>query len=149
MAGKDYTRICSRCGGRWLLPKALAAEKSRSPGHVKSLETKARLMPGSFSLPQAVAARSLLDRVMANAQCPHCGSSDYTQYKPGKEPPLNEPEAANAGQVSSTAPPPPPPPPPPPNVPEGWYPDPNNSSVQRYWDGTTWTEHTAPLGPSA
>lgn len=34
------------------------------------------------------------------------------------------------------------PPPPPPSIPAGWYP---NGDVQRYWDGTAWTEHTAPL----
>lgn len=28
--------------------------------------------------------------------------------------------------------------------PAGWYPDPQDASSQRYWDGTTWTEHTAP-----
>lgn len=32
--------------------------------------------------------------------------------------------------------------PPPPAVPAGWYPA---GDVQRYWDGSTWTEHTAPL----
>ncbi len=37
------------------------------------------------------------------------------------------------------------PPPPPPSVPAGWYSDPNNGQLQRYWDGTIWTEHTAPL----
>jgi len=26
----------------------------------------------------------------------------------------------------------------------GWYPDRAGSGSQRYWDGTTWTEHTAP-----
>ena len=25
----------------------------------------------------------------------------------------------------------------------GWYPDPNDASQQRYWDGNAWTEHTA------
>lgn len=40
------------------------------------------------------------------------------------------------------------PPPPPPSVPAGWYPDPNNGQLQRYWDGTTWTEHTAPRANS-
>jgi hypothetical protein len=37
------------------------------------------------------------------------------------------------------------PPPPPPSVPPGWYPDANNAHLQRYWDGTVWTENTAPL----
>ncbi|WP_290703814.1 MULTISPECIES: DUF2510 domain-containing protein [Gordonia] len=38
------------------------------------------------------------------------------------------------------------PPPPPPSVPAGWYPDADNPALQRYWDGTQWTEHTAPAG---
>jgi hypothetical protein len=42
------------------------------------------------------------------------------------------------------APPPPPPPPPPPSVPAGWYPDADNATLLRYWDGSTWTENTAP-----
>ena len=29
-------------------------------------------------------------------------------------------------------------------TPAGWYPDPSNTSQQRYWDGTQWTEHTHP-----
>lgn len=27
--------------------------------------------------------------------------------------------------------------------PAGWYPDPQDGTRQRYWDGTAWTEHTA------
>lgn len=27
--------------------------------------------------------------------------------------------------------------------PAGWYPDPQDDSRQRYWDGSAWTEHTA------
>jgi hypothetical protein len=26
----------------------------------------------------------------------------------------------------------------------GWYPDPSGSGQQRYWDGSTWTDHYAP-----
>nr|WP_225951671.1 DUF4352 domain-containing protein [Mycobacterium sp. OAS707] len=29
-------------------------------------------------------------------------------------------------------------------TPAGWYPDPDGSGGQRYWDGSTWTEHRAP-----
>ena len=108
--GKDYTRICNRCGGRWLLPKTLATESARSPGHVKALERNARLMPVRGDPAGAAAARSLLNRVMANAQCPHCGSSDYRQYKPGKEPPDDQVGSSVAVQPSATPGPPPPPP---------------------------------------
>ena len=31
------------------------------------------------------------------------------------------------------------------SAPAGWHPDPSGSGGQRYWDGTAWTEHTAPL----
>jgi Protein of unknown function (DUF2510) len=30
-------------------------------------------------------------------------------------------------------------------TPAGWFPDPQQPGVQRYWDGAQWTEHTAPL----
>lgn len=31
----------------------------------------------------------------------------------------------------------------------GWYPDSVTPGQQRYWDGTQWTEHVAPLPPTA
>src|SRR6478672_4750639 len=31
-----------------------------------------------------------------------------------------------------------------PPTPAGWYPDPDGSGGQRYWDGSAWTEHRAP-----
>jgi hypothetical protein len=34
--------------------------------------------------------------------------------------------------------------------PAGWYTDPGNPFLYRWWDGSAWTEHTAPAGqPSA
>lgn len=38
---------------------------------------------------------------------------------------------------------------PPAMAPAGWHPDPMVAGQQRYWDGTTWTTHTAPGQPSA
>jgi hypothetical protein len=32
--------------------------------------------------------------------------------------------------------------------PAAWYPDPQNASQLRYWDGATWTEDYAPAGPA-
>jgi hypothetical protein len=37
----------------------------------------------------------------------------------------------------------------PPTTPAGWYPDHSNPAIQRYWDGTTWTDHTAPAAGAA
>jgi hypothetical protein len=35
-------------------------------------------------------------------------------------------------------------------APAGWHPDPSNpNGALRYWDGSSWTEHTAPHAPAA
>lgn len=36
-----------------------------------------------------------------------------------------------------------------PQAPAGWYPDPDVPGQRRYWDGTAWTDHTAPGSGSA
>lgn len=46
---------------------------------------------------------------------------------------------ANVGVVSTDIP----------HSPAGWYPDPQGSGGQRWWDGTAWTEHTHPAAPAA
>jgi hypothetical protein len=62
---------------------------------------------------------------------------------------------------TDAAPPPPPPPPPPGDAPPtttapggptgpGWHPDPSGRpGLQRYWDGTKWTDHTHSTSPIA
>ena len=35
------------------------------------------------------------------------------------------------------------------STPAGWYPDPQNPAQQRYWDGSAWSESTAPAVGSA
>ena len=48
------------------------------------------------------------------------------------------------GALTGRLPPPPPaPPPPPPGPPPDWYPDPSGRFRLRYWDGYSWTAHTA------
>ena len=32
-------------------------------------------------------------------------------------------------------------------APAGWYDDPENPAMYRYWDGTVWTEHRSPKAP--
>jgi hypothetical protein len=51
--------------------------------------------------------------------------------------PRSAPVGSNGGVTSSPAPPP--------SVPAGWHPDPRGARLQRYWNGTAWTQHTAPL----
>ncbi|GAB3631881.1 hypothetical protein GCM10027421_12340 [Microbacterium shaanxiense] len=33
-----------------------------------------------------------------------------------------------------------------PETPQGWYTDPDEPAQQRWWDGSQWTQHTAPVG---
>lgn len=35
------------------------------------------------------------------------------------------------------------------STPAGWYPDPQNPGQQRYWDGTAWSQSTAPAAGTA
>jgi DNA-directed RNA polymerase subunit RPC12/RpoP len=67
-------------------------------------------------------------------RCVTCGSKKGEQSSAGAPSPVAvQPVAAQRVAV----------PPPPPPVPAGWYPDPQNPRMQRWWDGGTWTEHHA------
>ncbi len=56
-----------------------------------------------------------------------CGVVDFN--KPG------EPDSGGEPSLGAGGTPPPPP---------AWYPDPENASVQRWWDGNGWTEYQRP-----
>lgn len=51
------------------------------------------------------------------------------------------PQAIAPTALPAVSPSPPAVPPEPAAPPAGWYPDPAGSAQQRYWDGTTWTDH--------
>ncbi|HVA74294.1 MAG TPA: hypothetical protein VNF71_06980 [Acidimicrobiales bacterium] len=90
MAAKDYTRICNNCGNRWLLPKEWATEKAPRGSQVKAMGRASLFAIGKqrerYSM-QSMALQGQQERVLSNARCPGCGSSEYTQYKPGDAPP--------------------------------------------------------------
>lgn len=53
---------------------------------------------------------------------------------------LQRPKAVRAGADLGSLPPPAPT-----ELPaDGWYPDPSDDDRYRYWDGSAWTDHTAP-----
>ena len=70
------------------------------------------------------------------------GKVDAPEAEPKKEiasrarpePASPSPTTASAPRTGSSVP-----------TPAGWYPDPNNREMARYWDGATWAERTQPL----
>lgn len=127
---RDYTRVCQRCGTQWLLPKEYATDKAPRALQVRAMQRATRHAIGRQRVKystQTAALQANQDRVLQNAMCPKCGSSDYRQYKPGEAP--------------ATPLPPPPPPPTAPTIAALWAADPNGRHELRYWDGFRWTEH--------
>ena len=85
---QDYTRVCGKCGESRLLPKAWALEKGPRGSQVNAMKRANKFAIGSqrekYSM-QSMALSSQQDRVLQNAICPNCGSSDFSQYAPGDE----------------------------------------------------------------
>ena len=57
---------------------------------------------------------------------------------------MTSPAASTSAPIRTSSPQVASAPPPPPSVPAGWYPDSSDAVLLRYWDGSKWTEHTAP-----
>ena len=85
----DWTRVCNKCGESWLLPEEWAKEKAPKSAQVNAMNRAARMGIGKqrerYSM-QSMALQGQQDRVLTNARCPSCGSSEFTQYKPGEAP---------------------------------------------------------------
>lgn len=96
----DYTRVCASCGTPWLLPEEWARQKAPRASQVRSMQRATRFAVGRqrerYSM-QAVALQGTQDRVLANARCPSCGSSSFTQYKPGEVVPSSGSIVGTAG----------------------------------------------------
>jgi hypothetical protein len=84
-------------------------------------------------------------------KCQVCGEYNQTgNAKPYSAPASRKYRKAEAKRTPATPPPAAPSPTPPPvqaGPPPGWYNDPHGAAVQRWWDGTTWTDHTQPVPP--
>lgn len=82
---QDYTRVCAKCGTQRYLPKEWAMEKAPREGKVNRMNRASRIdVSGASGISMtAMSLSSQRDRVLTNARCPSCGSSDYTQYAPG------------------------------------------------------------------
>lgn len=81
----DWIRVCNRCGYRWLLPEEWATETAPSDWRIKRSERSAKYVltrHNSMYAMRAMALQSQRDRVLGNARCSQCGSSDYTQFYP-------------------------------------------------------------------
>ncbi len=81
---KDMKRTCKRCGNSWYLPKRVANERPPSrldlfAASAQQLSLSAKKQLAAMSAESDLRARE--QRVLANGQCPSCGSSDYKQTK--------------------------------------------------------------------
>lgn len=83
----DVTRVCNKCGNTRFLPRAWAQTKAPrpAPSMIVGIGRHRRSELAMIHMKEAQ-ERELFHK---NAMCPSCGSSQYTQYKPGEEVPEN------------------------------------------------------------
>lgn len=133
----DYTRVCKTCGTSRLIPEAYAKDKGPNARQVAGMQRATKYAVGrqreKYSM-QSSALQSHQDRFIANATCPNCGSTDYDQYAPGEEVPVNV-----ASPVSKTTSIPQAITAPPPTTPAQWNADPYGRREWRFWDGQAWS----------
>ena len=85
----DYTRVCKRCDKPRFVHKDLATLAKPS-----SVALKAGRVASDTALGRSagrkhtayLANQATHDRWLSAATCPSCGSTDFTQYAPGKAP---------------------------------------------------------------
>jgi ribosomal protein S27AE len=140
-SSKDYTRVCKRCGTARLIPEAYVKDKPPRASQVSSMQRASRFAVGKQRERYSIQASSLAgqqDRYLTNATCPNCGSTEFDQYAPGKEPPgvTIGAAVASADVVTATSPPTPP----------QWAADPHNRHELRFWDGAAWTAAVVDAG---
>lgn len=83
---KEYKRSCNKCGAIWYVPKELAEE--RMPNKLEIAGTKMQTFGmgslegvGRHARAQLKSLEARKQRVLDNARCPSCGSSDYSQAR--------------------------------------------------------------------
>lgn len=108
------------------------SDKERTAAYTKGMRKQARKQ-----------TKIMKQQTQAHAQAPAPAQGWQPNPLQGWSPP------AAAIPAAAVVPPPPAPTgqpaPPPPSPPAAWYPDQSQPGIQRYWDGSAWTDHTAPL----
>jgi len=81
---KNWTRVCSDCHHVRYLPKAWAKETAPTGLDIAAskLISLGTGLQGRSGGSRAMQVENARDRVLRNAMCPACGSSNYTQHKP-------------------------------------------------------------------
>lgn len=122
MTNKAVQRQCRNCGYIWTISKLEAKEKT---GQRRKISEGSGRLGATYGRRGKRAKKALIyeaavaknQRVIVNATCANCGT--YGNY--------GTPISSNGLPVA------------------GWYKNPEDESQYRYWDGSNWTEHYAPI----